>query len=388
MALRRHRLASQRKSVGHTQESLAEKLGVDRTTVVRWERAESEPQPWVRRGLANALQVTLEELTQLLEDVEEARTRRGDRLAYVLKNPRAADLATVSCLRQELDALTDTYDTTPSTSLLPTVARVHGEITFLHSHVSLGGVRRALATVQASSAMLMGQLVWDASQRRDCRTAVEYYDQAVGVAKQNGDVLQEAYARLRAGFVALYADCEPKRGLAQAAQTSRLATSIGSYALAGLAMLHIGEANAMMGERSACEEALGQAESWLQRVDAADPAHRLVAAEQFNRMVGSCYLALGEPRKAQAMLEATSSALHGRQKSRSIVLGNLALAHIRQRHIEESIAVLHEAIDIVEQTRAGGGANVLFGACREIQPWRNNVGVDDVTDRVLSLVAR
>ncbi|MDW5324969.1 hypothetical protein [Plantactinospora sp. KLBMP9567] len=86
-------------------------------------------------------------------------------------------------------------------------------------------------------------------------------------------------------------------------------------------------------------------------------------------------------------LEVTSSAVSGREKSHSIVLGNLALAHIRQRHIEESAAVLHEAIDIVERTRAGGGANILFGACRELQPWRNHVGVYDVTDRVLSLVA-
>ncbi|MEE6261180.1 helix-turn-helix transcriptional regulator [Plantactinospora sonchi] len=388
MALRRHRLASRRKSVGHTQESLAERLGVDRTTVVRWERAESEPQPWVRRGLAIALEVTLEELAQLLEDVEEARTRRGDRLAYSLKNPRAVDLATVSYLRQELVTVTDTYDTTPSTSLLPTVARLHGEITFLHSYASLGGVRRALATVRADSAMLMGQLVWDASQRRDCRTAVGYYNQAIGVAKQNADLLPEAHARLRAGFVALYADCEPKRGLAQAAQAAQLAISVGSYALAGLAVLHVAEANAMMGERSACDEALGEAEDWLQRVDAADPAHGLVAAEQFNRMAGSCYLALGKPRKAQAVLEATSLALHGREKSRSIVLGNLALAHIRQRQIEESAAVLHEAIDVVEQTRAGGGANVLFGACRELQVWRNSAGIDDVTDRVLSLMAK
>ncbi|MFC6016107.1 hypothetical protein ACFP2T_07860 [Plantactinospora solaniradicis] len=252
----------------------------------------------------------------------------------MLKNPRTANLAAVAYLRQELDTLADTYDTTPSTSLLPDVGRLHGEVTFLHSYVSTGGVRRALGTVQATSATLMGQLVWDASQRRDRRTAMKYYDQAVTIAKQNGDVLHEAHARLRAGFVALYADGDPKRGLTHAAHAAQLASDVGSYALAGLAMLHVGEANAMMGERSACEHALTQAEDRLERMETADPARELVAAEQFNRMAGSCYLALGEPRMAQVILEATSFALREREKSRAIVLGNLATAHIRQRQIE------------------------------------------------------
>ena len=73
MALKRSRFAQRRKAVGHSQESLAEKLGVDRTTVVRWERAESEPQPWIRPGLGDALQVSPDELTSLLGSVEEAR---------------------------------------------------------------------------------------------------------------------------------------------------------------------------------------------------------------------------------------------------------------------------------------------------------------------------
>ncbi|MGI5151958.1 helix-turn-helix transcriptional regulator [Plantactinospora sp. CA-294935] len=388
MALRRRRLASRRKSTGHTQESLAEKLNVDRTTVVRWERAESEPQPWVRPGLANALQVTLEELTQLLDDVEEANTRQGDRLAYVLKNPRTADLATVAYLRHELDALTETYDTTPSTSLLPTVGRLHGEIALLHSSASIGGVRQALATLHAASATLMGQLVWDASQRRDRRTAIRYYEQAVAVARQSNEILHEAHARLRTGFVALYADRDPKRGLSQAAHAAHLAADFGSGALAGLAMLHVAEAYAMVGERSACHHALGQAGDRIDSVDTTDPAHRLVTAGQFDRVVGSCYLALGDPRKAQPVLEATSSVLRTREKSRSIVLGNLALAHIRQRHVAEATAVLHEAIDVVERTRAGGGLNVLFRASRELHRWRNRHEVYQVTDRILSLIAR
>jgi hypothetical protein len=54
-------------------------------------------------------------------------------------------------------------------------------------------------------------------------------------------------------------------------------------------------------------------------------------------------------------------------KSRAIVLGNLSLAHLRQGELDAAAATLHEAIDVVEQTRGGGGLNVVFDAGRELR---------------------
>jgi len=66
---KRVRLIQRRKSVGLTQEDLADALGVERSTVSRWERAETEPQPWLRPRLAGLLKVTAAELEELLSDV-------------------------------------------------------------------------------------------------------------------------------------------------------------------------------------------------------------------------------------------------------------------------------------------------------------------------------
>jgi tetratricopeptide (TPR) repeat protein/transcriptional regulator with XRE-family HTH domain len=63
---RRQRLIQRRKALGLTQEALAELVDVGRSTVVRWERGESEPLPSIRARLARALKVSAESLESLL----------------------------------------------------------------------------------------------------------------------------------------------------------------------------------------------------------------------------------------------------------------------------------------------------------------------------------
>jgi tetratricopeptide (TPR) repeat protein/transcriptional regulator with XRE-family HTH domain len=76
-AARRQRLAQRRKALGLTQEALAELMAVGRSTVVRWERGESEPLPWIRPKLAWALKVSAD----LLEGLLATDDQRGDTAA-------------------------------------------------------------------------------------------------------------------------------------------------------------------------------------------------------------------------------------------------------------------------------------------------------------------
>ena len=62
----RRRLAERRKALGLTQEALADLMGVERTTIVRWERGASAPLPPIRPKLARALQVPAGRLEELL----------------------------------------------------------------------------------------------------------------------------------------------------------------------------------------------------------------------------------------------------------------------------------------------------------------------------------
>ncbi|EHR48722.1 putative transcriptional regulator [Saccharomonospora marina XMU15] len=385
MATRRRRLAKRRKSQGFSQESLAERLGVDPKTIRRWESGETEegPQPWLRPKLAQCLQVSPEQLEELLAGDDEPAT--NDRVDYSLRNPAAADLRTVADLRDEVHDLDERYDSAPSTSLLARTGHCLGQVAFLRANVSNHRVRHELLAVEAEAATLMGQLVWDASQRRDHATAHDYFDQAITAAQRLRDPTAEGRALLRKSFVALYGERAPETGLQLTMRTTEVVAG-SSHVLAGLALLHTAEAYAMLGRQRDCERALRDADSRIERIGEADAALNLFSPTQPGRLAGSCYLFLGKPKLAQPILETTAHQLRDRSKSQAIVLGNLALAYLRQRRLDEAVGALHRAVDVVEATRGGGGLNIVFSACRELRPWRNVDLVQDVYDRVMTLM--
>ncbi|AXX31187.1 hypothetical protein APASM_3822 [Actinosynnema pretiosum subsp. pretiosum] len=71
MAMRRQRLIARRELLGHTQESLAAELGVDLSTVGRWERGAQGLTPGMRPRLAKALKVSATDLAALFAPDEE-----------------------------------------------------------------------------------------------------------------------------------------------------------------------------------------------------------------------------------------------------------------------------------------------------------------------------
>jgi len=386
MAAKRVRLAQRRKSAGYSQEKLAERLGIERSTVVRWETAESEPQPWVRPKLAAALNVTLDELQSLLGDVTVIQTKPSKRMNYVLEHPSSVDLVAVAYLHERIRQLDERYDMAPSTALLGPAGQVHGQVKFLRENATNPRVRKALFEVEAESATFMGQLVWDVSQRRDHDAPVAYLNEAVTAARQVRDPYAEAYATLRKSFVALYGEKDPLKGATLAGQAAEVARSV-SPSLTGLSLLHVAEGYAMSGDLKSCEEALTKAEAQLDRVGADDMAAEYYTVNEFSRLSGSCYLFLNLPERAEPILRMTARALAAKQKSQAIALGNLTLSLIRQSKLDEAAATMHRTIDSVELTRGGGGLNLAFAAGRELREWRYEPWVQDVNDRLLALMA-
>ncbi|TDU06621.1 DNA-binding XRE family transcriptional regulator [Streptomyces sp. 846.5] len=386
MAAKRVRLAQRRKAAGYSQEKLAELLGVERSTVVRWEGAETEPQPWLRPKLAAMLKVTSVELQVLLDDVTVVQAQPSQRMSYVLEHPSRVDLVAVAYLHERIRQLDERYDQAPSTALLGPAGQVHGQVKFLRENATNPRVRKALYEVEAESATFMGQLVWDVSQRRDHETPITYLDEAVAAARQVQDPCAAAYATLRKSFVALYGEKDPVKGSSLAGEAANVA-QLCSPSLTGLGLLHVAEGKAMTGDLRSCEEALKKAEAQFDRVDADDVTAEYYTINEFNRLAGSCYLFLDLPERAEPILEMTARALAGKKKSQAIALGNLTISMIRQRKLDEAATTMHRTIDAVELTRGGGGLNLAFAAGRELREWRHEPWVQDINDRLLALMA-
>jgi hypothetical protein len=159
----------------------------------------------------------------------------------------------------------------------------------------------------------------------------------------------------------------------------------GCKVVAGLAELHSAEAFAMLGDLRRCMAAVGAAEQRFAAVGPRDPAAALFCPSHHARLVGSCWLFLNRPDKALPVLDNARRHIAARRKSTAVVLGNLALASIKRRNIDAATAHLNQAIDVIEQTRGGGGLNLAFTAARQLRPWRHESPVQDVHDRLLAL---
>ncbi|AYL38225.1 helix-turn-helix transcriptional regulator [Streptomyces sp. PDY-4] len=385
MAHHRNGLAARRRTVGLTQEALAEHMRVDRSTITRWEAGRTAPQPWMRPRLARLLRVDAEGLNDLLTAQPSTGRPGEDSLDYAILHPDRIDLRAVATLRTCFDDCAARYDRVPSAGLIAEAAAQLNRIDQFAAGSSRGRVQRELHALHADACTLMGQLIWDASQRRDHATATTYYEQSADLARRLRDTTLEAHALLRTCYVALYGAHDTRAGLALAEQAAERAART-SPALSGLALLHVAEAHAILRSASDCERALSSAERRLDHVDSGDAAADLVSPTQFGRLAGSCYLSLGDHRRAELLLADTAEKLGDRRKSRAIVLGNLTLARIRQRDVEAGVASLTEAITELETTRGGGGMNIVFGAARELRPWRQEPFVAEVHDRLFGLM--
>jgi transcriptional regulator with XRE-family HTH domain len=419
------RLAALRQPAGYTQEAFAPLTGYGRSTLANVETGRQNVARgfWKRCADALAAHELLTRCDQIEAMVAAARTRaelqaqqardarvqewrrarttrhghdsssgylpepeQWERLEHVLMHPENTDLIAVAELREHVRHLDERYVSSPASTLIAEAGRCLGQIEFVAAHARRSDVRRELHSAEAEAATLMGQLVWDASQRRVQDAATTYLRQAVNAARSRGDNAYEGLALLRSSMVDLYGRKDPRAGL-QVAEHAVAVTGGASNVLAGLATLHAAEAHAMQGDRTGCEKALGQAETYFGRITPGDPAIDLYSGAQFGRMAGSCYLFLGNPARAASVLEQTALKLRDGSKAEAIVLGNLTLARIRLERIDEAVTALHRALDVIEVNWGGGGINIAFTAGRELRRWRGTIAVRDVRDRLLALMA-
>lgn len=206
MPTKRVVLARARKAAGFTQEELAHRLGVDRSTVGRWELGETEPQPWLQPRLAKALGVSRTELAGMLHELSMASSRlpagavpiadhdEEQHLSAALADAhRYLDEHVVDYFRRQLtDCMADDGVNGP-TRTLPVVLGIVGVVQ-QHARSVKPAVRRLLLLLGAQSAEFAGWLYRDASQ---ADRSLYWRDRAAEWALEAGEWPMLGYILLR-----------------------------------------------------------------------------------------------------------------------------------------------------------------------------------------------
>jgi hypothetical protein len=179
---------------------------------------------------------------------------------------------------------------------------------------------------------------------------------------------------------------DSRTGLVLAERASALAEDGSSDVVAGWSLAFAAEAHALLGEERKARLRLDRADFHLSKVADDDPMFGFFAREQLGGFVGACHLHLHNPRGAQLALRESAGRLgEGKEKHKSVILGDVSTALMLQRDPEQASAVLHQAIDLVELTGSAAGKRRVFAAGRQLNPWRNEPFAQEVQDRLLAL---
>ncbi|MEO3745048.1 helix-turn-helix transcriptional regulator [Plantactinospora sp. B5E13] len=382
MALKRIRFVQRRKALGYTQESLAETLGVDRTTIVRWERGDSQPLPWVRKTLAAALDVSLAELDELICEIVPAtldNTPPGgatvatgvdeggdptDRRTFTIgaaltalgivgparealaatEVPRSIGLEQVQLAASLVERLRAADAVVGANQLCDVAIGVHQRLSTLADHSSYGReVAEALQTALADLANEIGWLTIDADRRAESR---RYLHEAISRARVVDDPRREVHAL---ACLALFTWMKaPKESLQCAEAAQRVSAGWATPRLRTLLHLRSARAYAQQRDEVAFGRELSKALTQFDRGSHDDdlPFLGFVTEREVGCLQGLSYLALGRPDRATALFQGIVSAPTTPGYERNTVYDRVLLAEAtwRQGNVVEAAEIAHAAL--------------------------------------------
>ncbi|MEU3468337.1 helix-turn-helix domain-containing protein [Streptomyces sp. NPDC006687] len=396
-------LAERRKALGYSQEKLAELLGVDRTTVGRWERGEISPHPCQRPALASALDVRLQEVETLLPPPQVV--ERGPGRPKPSDHPSAGDpdemirreflrILTVSGALaalplDEAEALADGVQRGNPADF----ARMNGHLWQVYQRARTKGtvypvVRDQLQTLQealsgaragtslpllhaaADLFQLAGEVAFDSNRYAN---AAASYALAASVSKEAGAYDLWACALVRHAYV----DVSEQR-YREAVEVLRAAERVavrGDNALTTRYWVASVQAEALagMGDLAGCEEALARAEE-VQHLgeDSSNGGWLRFDGTRLAEERGARYVRLGRFDLAEEALSRAlgqhALAFGHSYRRRGAVLADLALIGVKHRDPDQVLIHAREALRLAHASSSGYIIRRLRGLCEEFGP--------------------
>ncbi|MDI3405767.1 helix-turn-helix transcriptional regulator [Streptomyces cavernicola] len=409
-------LAERRKVFGYSQEQLAGELGVDRTTVGRWEKGKTTPQPPLRPKLAELLKVDLVELDDMFRTPGVEQTSAGsppsdhsgddDMIRREFLRALTVSGAVMALPADEAEALADRAERGSSAdytrmnghlwqvyqlarskrSVYPIVREQIGSLTRTLGGRS-GAESRALCGAAADLFQLAGELSFDGNRYMD---AAASYTLAASASRDARAFDLWACALVRHAYVDLY-----ERQYAEAARTLSAAQDVARRGDGTLSTRYwvasvMAEAYAGLGDLASCERALDQAE---QVHHLTDPGHNggwlRFDGSRLAEERGARYVQLGRLDLAEtalvSVLEHGALAQGQSLRRRGVVLSDLASIGAKRRDPDQVLAYGREAVRLARESASGYVARRLQGLRRELGSLNQDARVAELGAEIAAL---
>jgi transcriptional regulator with XRE-family HTH domain/tetratricopeptide (TPR) repeat protein len=406
---RRVQLVAARKAVGFTQEELAVALGVDRSTVFRWEAGVRVPLPYLRPKLAGLLRVTRDQLQVLLDGanppaihpaspasdnqaVSSEDMKRRTLVKWGLTAGTAATLggagstvrmADVARLQRSAARLHSLDQQHGGDSLWQAaLAQAHAGVQLLEYATYTDVVGRHLLQATGQLHICAGWMAFDAGHQEVARTC---FTDALAMSRQADDAQIEtrALANLALQSNAL---TRPREALRYAFGAEHSAGRSGAAPwLAAIPQLRLAIGKSLTGEARDADHAIGAARHVLERCDDAtnEEWSSFLSFLEIDAVEATCAVQLGQHRRAVQLLE-HAIAGYSRQCARNLALYRVRLARARLETgaVEGAVEAAHAALDDLCGDVASWRVNgELAAVARQLKPYTATQGVDSFITR-------
>ncbi|WP_344557398.1 helix-turn-helix transcriptional regulator [Kitasatospora saccharophila] len=377
----RARLAAWREAAGLTQEGLAAKLGIERSTVYRWESDRSTPRPWQIPLLAEALGRGKREVAEVVGQPAAEGDEQGgprapgslspdspgwERLDILVMDWTALgglgdkpsghtlwvveeDLSMVERMLAMFRQLDHTYGARNAQQVADYLDRELGAL--LRRPASSPEVASKRSALTAEFCELAGYQAVDSGQPA---RAQDYYQRALHLAGSTGDRAYSAYlTAVNLGHLALHSG-RPELAL-QWASSARAAGRAASPATRAAVAAVVARAHARLGQESEATAMILEAESLLGAVRGDDPAWiGYFTPAYLADEAAHCLHDLGRPPAARTQL---ADALNGvgddRVRRRAIDAALLASTWVVSGDLDQACAVGRQAVEYTARTGSG-----------------------------------
>ncbi|KQV20849.1 MULTISPECIES: helix-turn-helix transcriptional regulator [unclassified Kitasatospora] len=416
----RSALAGRRELAGHTQESLAAVLNVDRSTIHRWESGKSLPRPWQRARLADELGIDAAQLQALLQDQEapsglQAQPDGSPAVHQPLKPPAesgtgrfslgssetlvadwAASHHTTGLTSHQLWVTRDDIDVADSRlGMFRQLDHTHGAgpyaaqlATYIDTELAALLVRPAADkdTVRERARVATGFLElagYQAVDSGDPARAQAYYQRALALTTATSNHAYGAYlVAVNLGHLALH--CEQPRTALQWTQAATAAAGTASSPATRAAITAVrARAHARMGQEAEASALLHEADLLLDSSVPTDepPWIGYFTAAYLADEAAHCLHDLGRPPAARIQL---SDALEGvgRDKVRRLAIDAALLAStwLRTGDLDEACAAGRQAVSYAARTSSGRCVHRVADVLAQLAPHADYAAVAELRE--------